>query len=382
MAMAMAKKQGYLFSAPIPSSEWPDKAVSILLKTYAQKFSVDRGYLRTQDWQEVASAVNAVCGHLKTLKQCRDKVDSLKRRYKIEKRKAVTGGEVSWPFFHRLDDIMNSVLKQGKMQYSSHPNASSAHASADAGGGDDVDIVDEGVEIQYLGKGEDEVGNASVHLQERGDGVGAIGNGVDGKEDMSRLNSHDILSASSDIPPYLMNGQPSRRADDDYDMSEEDNDIPNGYSYRHLHHPFHDRSFRRFKQRRHNLFWPHRRHLPQHAHHDYFLQPHVRVPSRPSTFSGGTQQSTENSSHERVKRSFSHTHKRKCDNGIDALADVVTGLSKPRSAASFSDMFDRIERAKMEILKKLRVEFARLDRRHKRSSSSRKSYRSSLSTSC
>eukprot|EP00250_Pteridium_aquilinum_P012190 c20558_g1_i1 orf=1-216(-) len=72
--MAMAKKQAFP-SSVAPSSEWPDKAVSILLKMYAQKFSFDRGYLRTQDWQEVAHAVNSVCNNLKTLKQCRDKVD-------------------------------------------------------------------------------------------------------------------------------------------------------------------------------------------------------------------------------------------------------------------------------------------------------------------
>ncbi|KAI5068352.1 hypothetical protein GOP47_0016697 [Adiantum capillus-veneris] len=42
----------------------------------------------------------------------KDKVDSLKRRYKAEKRKAVNGEEVTWPFFDKLDDMMGSALRQ------------------------------------------------------------------------------------------------------------------------------------------------------------------------------------------------------------------------------------------------------------------------------
>lgn len=99
------------------SSEWTPKMVGILLDSYAQKFSVGRGYLRTKDWEEVVNNVNTRCEGLKSLKtmrQCRDKVDSLKRRYKMEKRKAVNGTAVTWPFFTKLDEMMGSVLKQGR----------------------------------------------------------------------------------------------------------------------------------------------------------------------------------------------------------------------------------------------------------------------------
>lgn len=99
------------------STEWTPKAVGILLDSYAQKFSVGRGYLTKKDWEEVVNNVNTRCEGsmtLKRMKQCRDKVDSLKRRYKMEKRKAVNGSSVTWPFFKKLDEMMSSVLKQGR----------------------------------------------------------------------------------------------------------------------------------------------------------------------------------------------------------------------------------------------------------------------------
>lgn len=98
-------------------SEWTPKAVGILLDSYAQKFSVGRGYLRTKDWEEVVNNVNTQGDGMKfykSMKQCRDKVDSLKRRYKMEKRKAVNGTAVTWPFFTKLDEMMGAMLKQGR----------------------------------------------------------------------------------------------------------------------------------------------------------------------------------------------------------------------------------------------------------------------------
>jgi hypothetical protein len=63
--------------------------------------------------------VNSQCAglkSLKTVKQCKDKIDSLKRRYKSEKRRAVNGSAVTWPFFAKLDKLMGSVFKQVRPQ--------------------------------------------------------------------------------------------------------------------------------------------------------------------------------------------------------------------------------------------------------------------------
>lgn len=122
--MALTKKSGHLLLPTISdedgkkaskNAEWPLRAVAILLDIYVKKFAAGRGYLRVNDWEEVMMKVNEECEALKifkTVKQCRDKVDSLKRRYKMEKRKVVNGTDVTWPFFTKLDDMMGSVFKQ------------------------------------------------------------------------------------------------------------------------------------------------------------------------------------------------------------------------------------------------------------------------------
>lgn len=99
--------------------EWTPNAVFCLLERYGEKYALGRGYLRNRDWEEVVGSVNSHCDGInrpKTLKQCRDKVDSLKKRYKMEKRRIVSVGATSssWPFFAKLDEIMESVPKTSK----------------------------------------------------------------------------------------------------------------------------------------------------------------------------------------------------------------------------------------------------------------------------
>lgn len=92
-------------------SDWSAEAVSCLLECYAEKYASGRAYLRNSDWEEVVCTVNAQEGlrDRKTVKQCRDKVDSLKKRYRMEKRKAGGSGSsvISWPLFSKLDDMMS-----------------------------------------------------------------------------------------------------------------------------------------------------------------------------------------------------------------------------------------------------------------------------------
>eukprot|EP01018_Ginkgo_biloba_P023382 Gb_03210 [translate_table: standard] len=119
--MASSDDEGKKGIKPPSSGEWSIKAVYSLLESYGQKFAEGRGFLRNKDWEEVVSAVNSGCGDLryrKTMKQCRDKIDSLKKRYKVEKRRAMDNGlsASSWPYFAQMDEIMKSscVPKQGK----------------------------------------------------------------------------------------------------------------------------------------------------------------------------------------------------------------------------------------------------------------------------
>ncbi|GLJ16612.1 hypothetical protein SUGI_0284920 [Cryptomeria japonica] len=111
-AMASSDEEGRKETCKMPcTGEWSLEAVDSLLQAYGQKYALGRGFLRNKDWEDVMALVNSRCSDprfRKTMKQCRDKVDSLKKRYKVEKRKAVDTGftATSWRYFHQMDDIM------------------------------------------------------------------------------------------------------------------------------------------------------------------------------------------------------------------------------------------------------------------------------------
>ncbi|MCO5576268.1 hypothetical protein L7F22_030077 [Adiantum nelumboides] len=278
------------------SSEWPHKAVAVLLDIYVQKFFAGRGCLRSKDWEEVMNKVNSECEGLKTLrnaKQCRDKVDSLKRRYKAEKRKAVNGEEVTWPFFDKLDDMMGSALRQTR---GFKPIDRLQRASLYAGH-----------EIKDFGDEEH-----------------------DNKQGYS--GSPEGCEARRNHLPFYM-GFPENgkgKAEDRYASSEEGSDMD--------------------------------------------------PCQRPSKFNRltGAHQSPDISSGQGRRppppwpgassKSRARTRETESDSSVQALADAITG---------FSEVYARVELAKLEILTTMKLEFAKLARRrrrrHRRGSSSRSS---------
>lgn len=100
--------------------EWHPATVACLLESYGDKCCNIKGYLKIKDWEDIVRCVNAHCDASKmpkTVKQCRDKVENLKRRYKLEKRRADTRGpgSVTWSFFHQLDHIMANLNKSSNL---------------------------------------------------------------------------------------------------------------------------------------------------------------------------------------------------------------------------------------------------------------------------
>ncbi|KAE8664172.1 Uridylate kinase [Hibiscus syriacus] len=67
--------------------EWSDTAIGCLLEAYMEKLTqLNRGNLRGRDWEEVAVAVSERCEkQSKSVEQCKNKVDNLKKRYKLER---------------------------------------------------------------------------------------------------------------------------------------------------------------------------------------------------------------------------------------------------------------------------------------------------------
>lgn len=106
---------------PLPFREdcWSEEATSTVVDAWGRRYmELNRGNLRQKDWQEVADAVNALHGHSKKTRrtdvQCKNRIDTLKKKYKVEKAKiAESGGTLtsSWPFFDRLDALIGNSVK-------------------------------------------------------------------------------------------------------------------------------------------------------------------------------------------------------------------------------------------------------------------------------
>ncbi|KAL6838362.1 hypothetical protein ACP4OV_031866 [Aristida adscensionis] len=85
---------------------WSEGATSALIDAWGERFvALGRGSLRHPQWQEVADAVSSRDGYSKAPKsdvQCKNRIDTLKKKYKIERAKPVS----SWQFYDRLDALL------------------------------------------------------------------------------------------------------------------------------------------------------------------------------------------------------------------------------------------------------------------------------------
>lgn len=84
--------------------EWSEGAVGSLLDAYEGKWSMrNRAKLKGHDWEEVAKHVSARANSTKgpkTSTQCKNKIESMKKRYRSE---VAAADPTSWPLFPRLD---------------------------------------------------------------------------------------------------------------------------------------------------------------------------------------------------------------------------------------------------------------------------------------
>ncbi|RDX61651.1 pyrH, partial [Mucuna pruriens] len=118
--------------------EWSDRAIACLLETYTEKFKeLNRGNLRGRDWEEVAEAVGEQCGgegkHEKSVEQCKNKIDNLKKRYKVELQRIGSGGIATshWHWFNNIEAIIaNSFTVKTLPQHHNPATAAAANSSS------------------------------------------------------------------------------------------------------------------------------------------------------------------------------------------------------------------------------------------------------------
>ncbi|EXB62684.1 hypothetical protein L484_023980 [Morus notabilis] len=86
--------------------EWSEGAVSSLLEAYEGKWVLrNRAKLKGHDWEDVARYVSSRANCTKSPKtqtQCKNKIESMKKRYRSES----TADASSWPLYSRLDLLL------------------------------------------------------------------------------------------------------------------------------------------------------------------------------------------------------------------------------------------------------------------------------------
>ncbi|KAG5034978.1 hypothetical protein JHK87_009888 [Glycine soja] len=91
--------------------EWSEGAVTTLLEAYEAKWvHRNRAKLKGHDWEDVAKHVSARANSTKSPKtqtQCKNKIESMKKRYRSES--ATTADASSWPLYSRLDVLLRGT---------------------------------------------------------------------------------------------------------------------------------------------------------------------------------------------------------------------------------------------------------------------------------
>ncbi|KAM7480644.1 hypothetical protein LguiA_028857 [Lonicera macranthoides] len=95
---------------------WSEGATSVLIDAWGERYlELSRGNLKQKHWKEVADIVSSREDYAKAPKtdiQCKNRIDTVKKKYKLEKSKMATGsGPSKWPFYDRLDQLIGPTAK-------------------------------------------------------------------------------------------------------------------------------------------------------------------------------------------------------------------------------------------------------------------------------
>ncbi|KAL5078256.1 hypothetical protein RYX36_017240 [Vicia faba] len=90
--------------------EWSEGAVTTLLESYESKWILrNRAKLKGQDWEDVAKHVSSRSNSTKSPKtqtQCKNKIESMKKRYRSE---SASSDVSAWPLYSRLDLLLRGT---------------------------------------------------------------------------------------------------------------------------------------------------------------------------------------------------------------------------------------------------------------------------------
>ncbi|XP_026389414.1 trihelix transcription factor ASIL2-like [Papaver somniferum] len=91
---------------------WTEGATGVLIEAWGNRYlELNRGNLRQKDWKEVADSVNiyhvkqGIKNFSRTDIQCKNRIDTIKKKYKSVKSKP---NPSQWPFFERLHSLIGA----------------------------------------------------------------------------------------------------------------------------------------------------------------------------------------------------------------------------------------------------------------------------------
>ncbi|PIN23884.1 Transcription factor GT-2 [Handroanthus impetiginosus] len=95
---------------------WSEGATAVLIDAWGERYlELSRGNLKQKHWKDVADIVSSREDYTKTPKtdiQCKNRIDTVKKKYKVEKVKIASGGGPSkWRFFDKLDQLIGPTAK-------------------------------------------------------------------------------------------------------------------------------------------------------------------------------------------------------------------------------------------------------------------------------
>ncbi|XP_044500132.1 trihelix transcription factor ASIL2-like [Mangifera indica] len=95
---------------------WSEAATAVLIDAWGERYlELSRGNLKQKHWKEVADIVSSREDYTKTPKtdiQCKNRIDTVKKKYKLEKAKIMSGGGASkWVFYEKLDQLIGTTAK-------------------------------------------------------------------------------------------------------------------------------------------------------------------------------------------------------------------------------------------------------------------------------
>ncbi|XP_044487471.1 trihelix transcription factor ASIL2-like [Mangifera indica] len=174
---------------------WSEGATAVLIDAWGERYlELSRGNLKQKHWKEVADIVSSREDYTKTPKtdiQCKNRIDTVKKKYKLEKAKIMSGGGASkWVFFDKLDQLIGPTAKIPV------PLAASPAIAPPAAGSSRVPMgIPVGIRTPTVAAVKNQ---HQIHLRKRSGGGSGMAAAVDTESDESEEESRDSMDS---FPP-------------------------------------------------------------------------------------------------------------------------------------------------------------------------------------